>query len=626
MQGTQSLFPKTPSRLRWAGVVTCMYLGLSFGLSAPAYAQFGGGRQGGGQPGLGGPSGSPGPTEQKEGPAETAPGDNTDSPALQPLQPLPAWPQQKEMATQFFQLNGYLRGRSYLFHNLNLGRYEGTSGPKSPFFIPYSEYGQSGKLADDGNAASCAQRNNKNCRTSNLTSADMRLRLEPTINVSEWVRVKAQIDVFDNLVLGSTPQSFAVNGSASTGALTSAYGQTVSQQAPEGGQNAVFSSIRAKRAWAEVRTPWAELRFGRMPSQWGMGMLMNNGDCLDCDYGVNADRVMVATKLWGHFFAFMWDWVASGPTTQLLNAQQGQGVFYSADTIDNVSQWSLVMGKMDKPEELKEKIDKGRIVLNYGGYFTYRQQAWAQKTNVTADTSQTYQTLQDNLSPRHAKAFIGDVWFRTNWKKLHLELEGALIAGTIGNLSDQYLNVKGSTQLVSGGMAFKGDYKLLHDALKIYLEVGYASGDSNEDPNAQLNYNFASPAPTDNRMHHFAFDPDYHVDLILFRRILGTVNNAAYYKAGVSYDVLDNFTARADVMYAMAANPIAYPGNSYNLGLEIDASLMYRNEADGFYAGLSYGVLFPFDALAIPSSIYGSQFAHGAHTAQTFQGRVAVKF
>jgi uncharacterized protein (TIGR04551 family) len=189
-----------------------------------------------------------------------------------------------------------------------------------------------------------------------------------------------------------------------------------------------------------------------------------------------------------------------------------------------------------------------------------------------------------------------------------------------------YPSVTGSTLLLSGGLAFKGHYKLLRDALKIFLEIGYASGDANEDVNAQLNYRFANPIPRNNRIGRFTFDPDYHVDLILFRRILGTVNNAAYYKAGVSYDILDRFTARADVMYAMAANPIAYPGNSYHLGIEIDASLMYKNEEEGFYAGVAYGVLFPFAGLSLPASIYGMGNAHDAETAQTFQGRVAVKF
>ncbi len=592
---------------------------LLLGIAGPARAQFGGG---GMRPGGNPTGGTPGPTDTKEGPAEQAPDDKSANPALQPL---PAWPAQKEKASQFFQLNGYLRFRAYLFHNFNLGFYEGASGPKSPFFIPFSEFGQSGKVSDNPYRTSCAARDGNDCRTDNLTSADMRLRLEPTINVTDQVRVKAQLDVFDNLVMGSTPDSYFLNGkSATTDVQAVAFSH--GQQSPEAGQNSVFSSIRAKRAWAEVRTPFAEIRFGRMPSHWGTGMLVNNGDCLDCDYGANADRVMVATKLWGHFFAFLWDWVATGPTTQLLNAQQNQGVFYNADTLDDVSQWIFTLGKLDKPEVLKEKLDAGKVVFNYGGYFVYRQQDWAQRTNPTDYSQNTYSQLQQNLEPRKAKAFIGDIYLRLNYKKLHLEMEGAVIAGTIGNLSDQFAAINGSTRILTGGLAFKGHYKLLRDALKIFLEVGYASGDPAEDSNAQLNYRYGNPVPFNNHIGRFTFDPDYHVDLILFRRIIGAVQNAAYFKPGVSYDILDNFTARADIMYAMAANPVAYPGNSYNLGLEIDASLMYKNEEEGFYAGVTYGVLFPFGALSLPASIYGPQFAHDAETAQTFQGRLAVKF
>ena len=209
----------------------------------------------------------------------------------------------------------------------------------------------------------------------------MRLRLEPTINVTEQVRVKAQLDVFDNMVLGSTPRATTLIEApaappqlrrAAVGVLASVSSRR------SAGINSVYDSIRAKRAWAEVRTPFGELRFGRMPSHWGIGMLVNNGDCLDCDFGVNADRVMFATKLWGHFIAFMWDWVATGPTTQLIGPQQGQGVFYNADTLDDVSQWILALGKQDKPEELKEKLDQGKVVFNYGGYFVYRQQDWVE--------------------------------------------------------------------------------------------------------------------------------------------------------------------------------------------------------------------------------------------------------
>jgi len=593
--------------------------------AAPALAQFGPG----GRP-PSGPQGGP-DKEKEEGPAEQAPEEKSaESPALQPL---PAWPQQREKQLQFFQLNGYARFRAYLFHNLSLGASEGATGPKAPFPIPYSEIGSTGLANPPAGqmnpAASNAARNKSNGKEDNLTSADMRLRLEPTINVTEQVRVKAQIDIFDNLVLGSTPEGYYLNNSPNAASIPSDVkftGASRTQQAPEAGFNAVWSSIRAKRAWAEVRTPFGELRFGRMPSHWGMGMLVNNGDCLDCDYGTNADRVMFATKLWNHFFAFLWDWVATGPTTQIIGPQQGQGVFYNAEPLDDASQWILALGRMDKPEEIKEKLDQGKTVFNYGAYLVYRQQTWALSSNPRTPTNNSATDLRDALVPRGFRAFIGDLWLRLNWKKLHLEMEGAVIAGKIDSIADQFSAVKGAVDVVSGGFAFKGNYKLLHDALKIYLEVGFASGDDSEDINGQVHFRYANPTPINNKIGRFTFDPDYHVDLILFRRILGAVSNATYIKPGVSYDIIDNFGARVDIIYAIANRPVGYPGNAYNLGLEIDAALMYKNEEEGFYAGLVYGVLFPFAALSLPANIYGQSFANDSGTAQTFQARLYVKF
>ena len=156
----------------------------------------------GGQPGGGNPS-NMGPEEKEEGPAETAPEQQAENPALQPL---PAWPQQREKTLQFFELHGYIRFRAYLFHALNMGIWQGAMGPQAPFTIPYTEFGSNGMSNIMRNpASSCASRDKSNCRTDNLTSADMRLRLEPTVNVTEQVRVKAQLDVFDNMVMGSTP-------------------------------------------------------------------------------------------------------------------------------------------------------------------------------------------------------------------------------------------------------------------------------------------------------------------------------------------------------------------------------------------------------------------------------------
>ena len=67
------------------------------------------------------------------------------------------------------------------------------------------------------------------------------------------------------------------------------------QDPPEVGQNGFVSSIRAKRAWAEVDTEFGSIRFGRMPWHWGRGMFYNQGACADCDVGTTVDRVMGLT-------------------------------------------------------------------------------------------------------------------------------------------------------------------------------------------------------------------------------------------------------------------------------------------------------------------------------------------
>ena len=88
----------TTSRLevrmrRWSILLVPAAVLLTLAAANPAFAQFGpgGGMRPGGQP-QGNPS-QMGPEEKEEGPAESAPEQKAENPALQPL---PAWPQQRE--------------------------------------------------------------------------------------------------------------------------------------------------------------------------------------------------------------------------------------------------------------------------------------------------------------------------------------------------------------------------------------------------------------------------------------------------------------------------------------------------------------------------------------------------
>jgi hypothetical protein len=142
-----------PSRSRRALTLGTAVLFVLLGVSQSAQAQFGPGGgmspmggQGGGMGGMGGPQGGP-PSDKPEGPAEAAP--STGRPATVAFEPLPQWPEKKDKSLQFFQLNGYLRGRGFYWYNYNLGHYNDGSARANPFTVPYSELPDDNRRATD---------------------------------------------------------------------------------------------------------------------------------------------------------------------------------------------------------------------------------------------------------------------------------------------------------------------------------------------------------------------------------------------------------------------------------------------------------------------------------------------
>ena len=90
------------------------------------------------------------------------------------------------------------------------------------------------RLTDGGTSA---QRAFTRCnRRQGFPTANMRLRLEPTLHISDTVRVHSQVDFLDNLVLGSTPQSLACRTTPARRSTCSPRGQTPPQQGRELGQ------------------------------------------------------------------------------------------------------------------------------------------------------------------------------------------------------------------------------------------------------------------------------------------------------------------------------------------------------------------------------------------------------
>ena len=113
--------------------------------------------------------------------------------------------------------------------------------------------------------------------------------------------------------------------------------------------------------------------------------------------------------------------------------------------------------------------------------------------------------------------------------------------------------------------------------------------------------------PHDTSVNNFRFHPDYRIDLILWKEILGAIAGAYYIAPAISYDIIRSdfgrvFAARLDFIYSRAMYQQQTYSSNPNLGAEIDVSVYYRTEngpqfTDGFFVAGQFGVLFPLNGL-----------------------------
>jgi len=509
----------------------------------------------------------------------------------EPAQPEQAAEQEEEVdegdfATKtlpLFALHGYFRTRFELFQDFHLGRTDASAPYHRPIeSICYDDADCRDRVGPVGN-------NNR----SSLAGGNLRLRFEPQINVSDEVQVNSRIDVLDNLVLGSTPDGYATGaGGRNPWVPIEAFTST---QVPPDERNSYTDSVAVKHAWAQVRTSLGVLRFGRMGSQWGLGVLANGGNDIDSNYGDVADRILFATRIAGVTVVPIWDFASEGMIVN--DPVQYQGQPHDAGQLDDVNQYILVLARKLDEEDFENRMQLGLPTLQGGAYLVYREQILTSELH-NLDTG--FDTVTDYVVRRSAEAFIPDLWVRFDYRKLRLELETVWITGTIANTSRTELQ-QDDYEISQLGGAFQLEYRLLADKLMLAFETGYASGDQDIEglsPNDGL-----LTQTNDSTVSAFRFDRDYYVDLIFWRNLVGAFTSAYYFKPSISYDFINNpfgqlFGGRLDILWSRATDFVQTRGNHSDLALEFDVSFYYRSEdgttrEDGFVAGLQYGLMIP---------------------------------
>lgn len=466
-------------------------------------------------------------------------------------------------------LDGYLRVRGDVFNDLDLSRGPTPSTGQPIFPTP----------AAGGNDHT-------------ITAADMRVRLEPTLEVGQAVRVHLRVDVLDNVGFGSTPD---VLPSYSSYALA-----TENASSPQGGLNALKDAIAVKQAWGEVILPFGVLSAGRMGAlvSWGTGFFVNNGDCLGCDYGDSGDRIALTVPILNHYVTAMYELSASGP--YIVPAAQP----IDLDRRAQVNTAALAIARIDSVEAQRRKLRAGRTLVNYGILASYRRQdldapAWTQPGGLT----RSY-TASDFVA-RDLESFAGDAWFMVHAGGFRAELEFATVLGRIGNATNSpgvsFRAPVTATQL--GGVASLS--YAFNWPLRLRVEVGFASGDDapgfgiNGTPiltqKGDIDGGQVHP-PNDMTIDNFRFHPDYHVDLILWRRIIGAVTDGVYVRPSLWVGPFGSANHHVSFELAFiesnALDATSPPGQATHLGEEIDLSMRYRYER-GFETSIQYGVFVP---------------------------------
>ncbi len=535
------------------------------------------------------------------------------------------------------ELHGNFRVRANLYHNFHLNRIDAPGSalwprPLDDYYTDINGEPRGSRTCTpdevDKSGSDSPDRATVGCFSPTQGGADMRFRIEPTIVISDNLRVRTQIDLLGNLVMGSTAQGYSNfpdengYGVSRRSGYAPVTGMSDSQASPVSGVNSFQDAVSVRRAWAEYETPFGELKFGRMPDHWGLGMLYNAGDDLDGDYQSTADRIAFTTGLpsWSVYLGGAWDFQDEGATSAGFTPPGGQP--YDLSQRDDVSRMNLTLYRRMDPQLEGLALRKGKVVVNGGVYVSYRWQRLANDySGNDARCGSGANALgcepgeaAAGLVRRGMKVWTPDVYAELKYKKFAAAVEVVTHQGTFESLetlpdSNDYGDV-GGWKVRQWGFAGQIEQKLVEDRLKLGFYFGWASGDGDVEglvPSAQV-----SDQIGDNKLETFRFHPGYRVDLILNRHILSRVQGSYYVKPMAQYDFIRKASGmkvggRAEAIWTRASQFMQAPGHQRDLGIELDATVYFQSQdgalnkredlTGGFFGMMQYGIAFPLGGL-----------------------------
>ena len=449
------------------------------------------------------------------------------------------------------------------------------------------------------------------------TSLAHRLRLDPYAVLWEVLDLHVQADVLDGGIAADTGDRRYLGFS----------------DAPrrDDTRGLDVASTELRRAWLEWEAPFGLLRFGRQPSEWGLGVLANDGDGFESPFGDELlgdtyDRVLFGTKPISIFRALVLGEEVSGDDDPLsLGFAYDFGVERDAISKDGDALDQYIVALLLEWDD-----------ASAGVYAVRREQEHADTLRpvaLTPDPGFLDVWVVDTSGEIALPGVLpwAGVTLELAWEVAYAFGETNVVASPAISTPDEPFPVFDVRQW--GGVVRLGG---AWDGGRLRLEVGHASGDANR---------------LDDEVTDFRLHPDYNVGLILFEDLLasvtaaqtfnlvnqlgeggpvpllgadflasnGSVTNATYVFPTLWLEPTPALELRFGVLWARAAEDLVDPFNDIvlgsggageinflggdatkrDLGIEIDLGVhwtAWSQPGAELRLGLEYGHLFPGEA------------------------------
>lgn len=354
---------------------------------------------------------------------------------------------------------------------------------------------------------------------------DHRLLLRPSWMISDHAAIHAQVDVFKLALWGEATDTWtdpvtgeAISVAEADGVVTSGAG------------------LQAVRGWGEAYTSWGRIALGRMPMQWGAGLLWNDGNAVDAEYGDTADRVQVSGRIGPVFVMAAYDVQYEGFVGGADDMQAASAAFgYRTETVG----------------------------AGFLGNYRFRPEA-----------------------PDNYQAFTGDLWGFAELGSVRAEIEAVGVFGG-GNLDTGANDIT----ITAFGAMVKVDYKA--EKLSFGGEVGLATGDDDPSDSTIKTFTFdrdhnvgllmfEEPMPT----LESAAQNDSNGGRTIEAALSGDgISNAIYFRPAVKYKLLTNVEAELAWVIAARADSAGTDEANEGYGNEFDLSVRWDPHPHVWFQG-----------------------------------------